>query len=98
MTIQLDGELLETVVDTLAAATKELAQSRQREMMLAEAVENGKLLTESEAMAYLGRDANTLLYYRKNGLNYYKCGRDVWYTKGDINAWLASGKVNRRKS
>ncbi|ADB41293.1 hypothetical protein Slin_5324 [Spirosoma linguale DSM 74] len=54
-----------------------------------------RLLNEAEAMGYLRRDADTLQYYRRFGLNSYKQGRDRWYRKGDIDAWLESGKVNR---
>lgn len=53
-------------------------------------------MNEVEAVAYLNRDPATLRFYRKNGMPFIKKGRAVWYTKGDIDAWLATGKVVRR--
>ena len=61
--------------------------------------QQNRLLSIPEACAYLGHiSPDTLLYYRKFGLEYYKKGREgVWYRLGDIEDWLQSGKVSRRK-
>ncbi|GAB2567567.1 hypothetical protein [Spirosoma areae] len=96
MTLVVDeklGERLRVVLDKCEA---HFAKSAEREIQMQAELERRRLLTEKEAMAYLGRDANPLLYYRRHGLNYYKKGGDAWYAKGDIDDWLASGKVNRR--
>src|SRR5438128_1088843 len=96
MIIQLEGALLESLVDTLSAATVELAKCRKREQEMRAATEANELLNEAEAQAFLKRDANTLLYYRNKGLTCYKSGRDIWYKRGDLMAWVESGIVKRR--
>jgi len=96
MIIQLEGSLLESLVDTLKEATAELAKYREREKELMATIESNELLNEAEAQAFLKRDTNTLLYYRNKGLIYYKCGRDVWYKRGDLIAWVEAGAVRRR--
>ncbi|GAB4023886.1 hypothetical protein GCM10028808_75240 [Spirosoma migulaei] len=75
----------------MQAATTELAKSREQIKQL----EENSLLTEQEAQKYLGRDVDTLRYYRALGLDSFKKGKDRWYSKADIDAWLASGKVSR---
>lgn len=94
--IAIDSELIADLKAVLQAATSELAKASEREKQLRLEADRGKLLNEQQAHEYLSRDADTLLYYRKNGLLYFKCGRDVWYKKGFIDDWLESGKVNRR--
>lgn len=96
MTFNIEGQLLETILETLNAATQELAKCREREQKLCLNKEANELLNEAEAQAFLKRDANTLLYYRNKGLTSYKCGRDVWYKRGDLVAWVESGIVKRR--
>ena len=91
MTYAIEGQLLETIIDTLAAATHELQRSRERISQL----EQRQLLSEAQAQAYLDRDKDTLRYYRTLGLDSFKKGQDRWYLKTDIDSWLASGKVNR---
>lgn len=98
MIVQIEGSLLESLVDTLNEARIELAKCRNRELELRATIEKNELLNESEAQAFLKRDANTLLYYRNKGLNSYKCGRDVWYKKGELIAWVESGAIRRRKN
>jgi hypothetical protein len=58
--------------------------------------EQNAMFTLNQACAYLaGINEDTLLYYRRLGLAYYKKGKDgVWYQKGDIDVWLATGRVS----
>ncbi|MVM36529.1 hypothetical protein GO730_00715 [Spirosoma sp. HMF3257] len=96
--IAIDSELINDLKAILQAATRELIKAGEREKQLRIEADRNKLLTEKQAQEYLQRDADTLLYYRKNGMPYFKYGRDVWYKKGLIDDWLESGKVNRRNS
>lgn len=96
MIVNVDGQLFEEMVNLIKACTIELANSRAREARLQTELEANRLMNEADAQAYLKRDSGTLLYYRRLGLSYYKKGNDVWYTKADIDNWLASGYVNRQ--
>ena len=93
MTFAIEGQLLETLMNTLAEATSELARTRQA----LEQVRDNQLLNETEACAYLKRDADTLRYYRTLGLDSFKKGAHRWYLKSEIDSWLASGKVTRKQ-
>lgn len=88
--IAIDQELLYDLKATLKEVKAQLELARKKPS------DEDKLLNEAEACEYLRRDADTLAYYRNNGLESYKRGRDRWYKKGDIDRWLAEGKVNRR--
>jgi len=87
MIIQLEGSLLESLVNTLSEATTELAKCRERKNELRATIEANELLNEAEAEAYLKRDSDTLRYYRTLGLSSFKKGADRWYLKGEINSW-----------
>ena len=93
MTFAIEGQLLETLMTTLAEATSELARSRG----IIEKMQADILLNEEEACAYLKRDADTLRYYRALGLESFKKGQYRWYMKSEIDSWLASGKVTRKQ-
>ncbi|WP_020603997.1 hypothetical protein [Spirosoma spitsbergense] len=93
MTFTIEGQLLGTLMNTLAEATSELARTRQA----LEQARESQLLNEDEACAYLKRDAETLRYYRTLGLDSFKKGQYRWYMKSEIDNWLASGKVTRKK-
>lgn len=54
MTINIEGQLLETILDTLAAATKALYRAREREKTATELAENRRLLNEAEAWNTFG--------------------------------------------
>lgn len=97
MNIVIDQSVVEGYVETLAHYQKLLSDAFQQRDALAKREEENQLLSIEEACHYLKCSPETLLYYRRYGLDYYKKGRDgVWYRKGDINAWLNTGKVNRR--
>lgn len=95
--IAVDELLLESLTLTLAAATTELKKSRERETALSLEVDRHKPMTEEQAAAYLSRDVGTLQYYRTLGLDSFKKGGSRWYTKGIIDDWLATGRVNQHK-
>lgn len=97
MIITVEGKLFEDLVATIEACTAELANSRKLVQDLQDQIEGNRLLNEEEADACLNRDSDTLLYYRRLGLPYFKKGKSVWYRKSDIDNWLVSGKVTRRK-
>ncbi|GAB3550302.1 hypothetical protein [Spirosoma fluminis] len=93
--IALDANLVESLQRTLQLASEQLADLAQRETKALQEAERNQLLNEVDACAYLKRDSDTLLYYRKRGLPYYKRGNDVWYRKGEIDDWLIAAKVHR---
>ncbi len=72
-----------TVAGQLATAQKEREENR--------------LLNEDDIMAYLGRSEETIRYYERLGLEPYRKGSSRWWLKRDVDAWLASGKVNRQQ-
>ncbi len=70
--------------------------SQQQAEAFRQQAEANELLTIEEACTLLKRNKVQLNHYRSLGLDYYKKGKDgVWYRRGDIVAWLESGKVNR---
>lgn len=95
MLIAIDENIIDSLTYVLAQAKDELALLAEQKKRAEAQADRNRLFNEAEACAYLKRDADTLLYYRNHGLEHYKKGRDVWYKKGDIDDWLAAGKINR---
>ena len=95
--IAVDESLLDNLTTTLEEYRKELAKGGEREARLLLELERNKPITEEQAAEYLGRDTDTLRYYRTLGLDSFKKGGSRWYTKGIIDDWLATGRVNQHK-
>ncbi|MVM36447.1 hypothetical protein GO730_00295 [Spirosoma sp. HMF3257] len=96
MKLVVNDQLGDRLLDVLERCAKHLEDSNAQIEKLQKELDRCRLMSESEAMKYLKRDANTLHHYQKHGLGFYKKGKEVWYTKGDIDDWLAKGIVNRR--
>ena len=92
-----DKELIDGYAETLTSAVTKLAETEAARKQLSQEVEASRLLTPAEAQAYLKCSHDSLTYYRRFGLEPYKKGKDSWYTKAIIDAWLATGRVNRHK-
>lgn len=95
--IAIDESVLADLIDTVNECRKELAKGREREQQLLLEIERNKPMSEDEAATYLSRDLDTLRYYRTLGLDSFKKGGSRWYTKGIIDDWLASGRINQHK-
>ncbi|GAB4036737.1 helix-turn-helix domain-containing protein [Spirosoma gilvum] len=95
--LALDEELIDSYKDNLLKAVTLLAETENARQKFASEAEASRLMTPAEAQAYLKCSHDSLSYYRRFGLDPYKKGKDVWYTKAMIDAWLATGRVNRRK-
>lgn len=93
--IVLDVDLVSNLTTALTDSQKLIEKSQHREEALRTEADANRLLTEAEAGEYLGRSSSGLQYYRQMGLDYYKKGKEIWYRKGDIDAWLQTGKVAR---
>ncbi|UFH55496.1 hypothetical protein [Spirosoma sp. KNUC1025] len=94
--IVIDESIVYDLIQTLNDCRKELAKAADEKERLRKELDRNRLLTEAEAQEYLRRDYHTLVYYRKMlGLSSFKIGKDRWYVKGQIDDWLASGKVSR---
>ncbi|WP_461043446.1 hypothetical protein [Spirosoma harenae] len=89
----IDQDLAEELIQALNTCQQEINALRQERKQM----EQDKLFGIRQACEYLGGiKEETLLYYRRLGLAYYKKKRGgVWYRKGDIDDWLASEKVAR---
>jgi len=99
MNIVIDSTIIERYVSTLDRYDTLLKSAVARIEELKKETDADRMLTAEQARAYLGGvSEDTMLYYRKHGLDYYKKGRDgIWYRKGDIDAWLQTGRVNRHQ-
>lgn len=98
MQIVIDSAIVDRYVSALAGYEKLLSEATRKKEEAEARADADHLFTIEQACQYLGVSDDTLLYYRKLGLDYYKKGKaGVWYRKGDIDDWLASGKVSRRK-
>lgn len=55
----------------------------------------GDLMAQDEAAAYVARPVRTLEQWRHRGEGppYIKRGRSVRYSRRDLDAWLAEGRV-----
>ncbi|GAB2567573.1 helix-turn-helix transcriptional regulator [Spirosoma areae] len=95
----IDQDLAEDLISTLAECRQTLIEMRQQLAEASQMADQNTQFSIQQACTYLsGINEDTLLYYRKLGLDYYKKGKNsVWYRKGDIDAWLASGQVNQQK-
>lgn len=98
MQIVIDQAVVEGYKDALTESLTLLSEAYRQRDALAKQAESDQLLTMETARAYLGGiSEDTLLYYRRLGLDFIKKGKAVWYRKGDIDDWLATGKVNRHQ-
>ncbi|UFH55386.1 helix-turn-helix domain-containing protein [Spirosoma sp. KNUC1025] len=95
--IAIDESLFTDIIDTLNDCRIELERGRQREATLMLEVERNKPMPEDQAAEYLGKDVDTLRYYRTLGLESFKKGGSRWYTKSIIDDWLETGRVVQRK-
>ena len=97
MNIVIDDSIPKGFQAALADALAQLELYKQQRNDAQKQADANTLMRIPEACAYMGGiNEDTLLYYRKMGLDYYKKGKaGVWYRKGDIDDWLASGKVSR---
>lgn len=97
MMIAVEKEQVEELTLVLLANKAALSEVTEVMKQLATKADDNELLTPCQACTYLGGiSENTLLNYRREGLDYFKKGKSVWYRRGDIDTWLGSGKVNRR--
>lgn len=100
MHLLIDTETATGLTDCLAKYEGLIQDAHRRIELLTKQNEANRLLTIEQACAYLGGiNEDTLLYYRERGLAYFKKGKNaIWYRQGDIDDWLATGKVSRHKS
>ncbi|MVM36446.1 hypothetical protein GO730_00290 [Spirosoma sp. HMF3257] len=91
-----DEKLGHHITDLLDQCEEAIRLSAERDAQREKEFDRCLLMNETEVMEYLKRDGDTLRYYQKHGLRFYKMGRNVWYTKGDIDDWLKKGLVKRR--
>lgn len=98
MLIAVEKELVEGLTLALEAHVQASGEVTKVIKGLAQRADENELLTPAQACIYLGGiHENTLLNYRnEGGLDYYKKGRSVFFRRGDIDQWLASGKVKRQ--
>lgn len=67
---------------------------------MAEIPFDGDRMTRDEAAAYLGFSRGTLevdACTRQLGVPFYKLGRRVFYRRSDLNEWIESRRIAKRR-
>lgn len=97
MNIVIDKDIVEGFARRLDDYHVLLTKATERMEWAEREASRSRLMRIPEACQYLGGiSEETLLYYRKMGLDCYKKGKTgVWYRKGDIDDWVDAGHVSR---
>ena len=92
------GQLLRDYQSTLHDATIELRNARNRENLLREEMDAKLLMSEEDACKYLKKTPRSIRYCREaKNMPHIRKGAEIWYIKGEIDAWLKKGSVNMHK-
>jgi hypothetical protein len=94
--IAIDQTIVAGYQQALSESLQLLAEAYAQRDALKRQADADQLMNIRQACSYLGKNEDTLRYYRRFGLEPYKKGQQgVWYRKGEIDAWLALGRVNQ---
>ncbi|WP_143092801.1 hypothetical protein [Arsenicibacter rosenii] len=97
-TFKVLSDLFNEYQSMLHEATIELRHARNREKQLREEMDAKTLMSEEDACRHLKKTPRSIRYCREaKNMPHIRKEAEIWYIKGDIDAWLKKGSVNMHK-